>query len=132
MSDWHCGYEQVDEVMGKIINKVFENRKSRTAAVMVLGVLFILAAFLFVGNELIQNKAYLLRQKRKEQQILTDAMSSYIDFLSAEKPRSASREINSPEESICSSSVRFFKISRRCSILSLFLDGLPINSTSYY
>ena len=80
MSDWHCGYEQVDEVMGKIINKVFENRKSRTAAVMVLGVLFILAAFLFVGNELIQNKAYLLRQKRKEQQILTDAMASYIGW----------------------------------------------------
>ena len=64
--------------MGKIISKVFENRKSRTASVMVLGVLFILAAFLFVGNELIQNKAYLLRQKKEEQQMLTDAMASYI------------------------------------------------------
>lgn len=57
--------------MKQWVFRIFGNHKKRIGAVVVLGLLFILMAFFFVGNEMVQNRAYVLKNYEAQQQDMT-------------------------------------------------------------
>lgn len=69
--------------MKTLIMKIMKNNNSRITFSVVAAVFFILCGFLFVGNELVQNKAYLLRNYEAQQQLVNDELGHYLEQLTA-------------------------------------------------
>lgn len=92
--------------MIKCFLRIRENKMQRVLITTVLSLVFIGCAFLFTGNELLQNKRYQLRYYKQQQAILTKELAADIqDRL--ERKEKESVLLSSLEKSAINGSFRF-------------------------
>lgn len=65
----------------KPIFDIYKNTKTRLTAIIITVVFFMLCSFIFIGNELLQNSIYYLRQEERQQQEYNNLLSAQLDML---------------------------------------------------
>lgn len=89
----------------KVIFNIYRNLKNKLTIIIIVVVVFMLSSFIFIGNELLQNSIYFLRQEERQQQEYNDFLGAqldglymqgvevdkYIDFIKNNVPQSGSK-----------------------------------------